>query len=390
MSAIRCTRCHKTMMDDGSPCPHCGELGKKVGRNDPCPCGSGKKYKRCHLTLPAALDAAFAHAQRSTALHLQRERERVGKYGYVRPILHETFQGQKLVIVGNQLHYGEAEKIRTFPDFLSRYLKGCFGKEWHDTQLALLPDKRHTVRLWFEHICAQQAKLERDPATGLYGQLPDGLSMAYITLAYDLYVLRDNALLQERVMARLRNQQQFFGARYELFVTAMFVRAGFKIALEDESDLTQTHPEFVATHDASGFVLAVEAKAKERPRNTTTQPARVRNLLLRAAKKQTVHPYAVFVEVNLPPEPGPAPSWEPEVDWSIEYVRASRPDGVLPFDLMWFTNVPHQYGVAGGQEPTPSVLVRSHPGGRVPPLLVRSLLAAFAQFRRIPQDFPPK
>jgi preprotein translocase subunit SecA len=21
---------------------------RKVGRNDPCPCGSGKKYKRCH------------------------------------------------------------------------------------------------------------------------------------------------------------------------------------------------------------------------------------------------------------------------------------------------------------------------------------------------------
>ena len=21
---------------------------KKVGRNDPCPCGSGKKYKQCH------------------------------------------------------------------------------------------------------------------------------------------------------------------------------------------------------------------------------------------------------------------------------------------------------------------------------------------------------
>ena len=23
----------------------------KVGRNDPCPCGSGKKYKKCHLLL---------------------------------------------------------------------------------------------------------------------------------------------------------------------------------------------------------------------------------------------------------------------------------------------------------------------------------------------------
>jgi preprotein translocase subunit SecA len=23
-------------------------VGEKVGRNDPCPCGSGKKYKHCH------------------------------------------------------------------------------------------------------------------------------------------------------------------------------------------------------------------------------------------------------------------------------------------------------------------------------------------------------
>lgn len=24
----------------------------KAGRNDPCPCGSGKKFKRCHLLKP--------------------------------------------------------------------------------------------------------------------------------------------------------------------------------------------------------------------------------------------------------------------------------------------------------------------------------------------------
>jgi preprotein translocase subunit SecA len=23
-------------------------VADKIGRNDPCPCGSGKKYKRCH------------------------------------------------------------------------------------------------------------------------------------------------------------------------------------------------------------------------------------------------------------------------------------------------------------------------------------------------------
>jgi len=24
------------------------KVEKRVGRNDPCPCGSGKKYKHCH------------------------------------------------------------------------------------------------------------------------------------------------------------------------------------------------------------------------------------------------------------------------------------------------------------------------------------------------------
>ncbi|MEJ2617866.1 MAG: SEC-C metal-binding domain-containing protein [Ignavibacteriaceae bacterium] len=30
----------------GKPQPVQG--GEKIGRNDPCPCGSGKKYKHCH------------------------------------------------------------------------------------------------------------------------------------------------------------------------------------------------------------------------------------------------------------------------------------------------------------------------------------------------------
>lgn len=28
---------------------------KKIGRNDPCPCGSGKKYKYCCLNKPPTL-----------------------------------------------------------------------------------------------------------------------------------------------------------------------------------------------------------------------------------------------------------------------------------------------------------------------------------------------
>ena len=33
--------------DNGSQ-PTQRRTGEKVGRNDPCPCGSGKKYKKCH------------------------------------------------------------------------------------------------------------------------------------------------------------------------------------------------------------------------------------------------------------------------------------------------------------------------------------------------------
>jgi preprotein translocase subunit SecA len=32
----------------GGPMAPAKREGEKVGRNDPCPCGSGKKYKRCH------------------------------------------------------------------------------------------------------------------------------------------------------------------------------------------------------------------------------------------------------------------------------------------------------------------------------------------------------
>ena len=31
-----------------APKPQPIQAGPKVGRNDPCPCGSGKKYKQCH------------------------------------------------------------------------------------------------------------------------------------------------------------------------------------------------------------------------------------------------------------------------------------------------------------------------------------------------------
>ncbi|MCX6797421.1 MAG: SEC-C metal-binding domain-containing protein [Candidatus Doudnabacteria bacterium] len=37
-----------TNLSDGSASLSVDPKYKGVGRNDPCPCGSGKKFKRCH------------------------------------------------------------------------------------------------------------------------------------------------------------------------------------------------------------------------------------------------------------------------------------------------------------------------------------------------------
>lgn len=37
----------------------------KIGRNDPCPCGSGKKYKHCHLPIEEAKQAEQLHLRRA-------------------------------------------------------------------------------------------------------------------------------------------------------------------------------------------------------------------------------------------------------------------------------------------------------------------------------------
>jgi len=41
-------RAHATNRDDESPAKPVHRDREKIGRNDPCPCGSGKKYKKCH------------------------------------------------------------------------------------------------------------------------------------------------------------------------------------------------------------------------------------------------------------------------------------------------------------------------------------------------------
>ena len=44
--ACTCAACEKRRASDRAFEVATG--GRKIGRNEPCPCGSGKKFKRCH------------------------------------------------------------------------------------------------------------------------------------------------------------------------------------------------------------------------------------------------------------------------------------------------------------------------------------------------------
>lgn len=58
----------------------------KIGRNDPCPCGNGKKYKRCHGSPEAQQRIAniMNNAEtRAVTARVQRERQQ----GLGKPII---------------------------------------------------------------------------------------------------------------------------------------------------------------------------------------------------------------------------------------------------------------------------------------------------------------
>ena len=47
MERKRIAKATSTNIDGGDKKGKTIVKGKKIGRNDPCPCGSGKKYKKC-------------------------------------------------------------------------------------------------------------------------------------------------------------------------------------------------------------------------------------------------------------------------------------------------------------------------------------------------------
>jgi hypothetical protein len=188
-----------------------------------------------------------------------------------------------------------------------------------------------------------------------------------------------------------------------LFATATCVRGGFSIEFEDETDATRKHPEFVATHEATGQKIAVEAKSRHRAgvldyvggddRDTSTR-LDVARLVNEAIKKNDQHPLVVFVDVNLRPTAAKKIFTRRE---ALDQLRKmlgkvrTDPRGQDLYNLIVFTNHPHHFGQNHEDDPERHTLgVFSLKPSIVPehPRCIIDLNTAATLYGNVPNEFP--
>lgn len=351
---------------------------RKIGRNAPCPCGSGLKYKKCHggdqsshISKSGTVDQKLfenlpPHIQRQIIEQETKKKRRKAQYGEVRDTISVDFKEHKFVAVGNQLHYSKTWK--TFHDFLFDYIKNCLGSDWGNSELQKDFQKKHPILQWYKLLCDFQKKHITKKGE-IYSADCTGVVGAYLSLAYDLYVLRHHSLLQKHLVQRLKDKKQFQGTRYEIFVTASFIKAGFDIEFEDESDRTKSHCEFEATHKFSGKKYSVEAKSRHRlgylgqngtPKNNEEIRLRIGQLLRNALKKEASYSRIVFIDINMPPEEGGPfeKRWFRGLMNEVSKVEKDHIDNKpAPPAYLIFTNHPYHYVGEEDQEPQKNFLM---------------------------------
>ncbi|MGA3012330.1 MAG: hypothetical protein ABSD72_18890 [Terracidiphilus sp.] len=323
-------------------------------------------------------------------------------FGQVRPPISADYLGYRFVVAGNKVLYQPKEKAQFFTDILLNFVLNTFGKEWFDAEVAKPRGTRHPA---FEARYRAMSYMNAQPrdAQGVYKASMTGPILEYFTFAYDLFTVQDNGRLDARLIERLKNCNQFQGARHELFAEATCLRAGFFIEHEDETDGLTRHAEFTATHKATGQKVSVEAKSKHRPGILGFPGARqaegehnlnVGHLLNDAIRKNTVHPLVVFFDLNLP--------WltanrlldmhippHPLIHGTLNRMRR-RHSGRDPINLLVVTNHPEHYSADEEAAPSPQLLSIQTQLPVTPvawPMALRDIHQAANVYGRIPQFF---
>lgn len=273
-----------------------------------CSCGSKKKYRNCcgkqstvkFNELPKETQQMFCELQVKYKISTQYHQNYMG---YTPEIISTVFQGKRFVALkGSLVCSDNSEKDWEEPaDFLISHLWTILGNEWFDEELKKEEKDRHTILSW-----AINGKYEViDPDKPIESRKLTGSALAYLHLAYDLYVLHNQGHITDKFISRLKSKQGFNGARYELFVLATMIRAGFKLEPFDETLGEGKVTESKAIHLQSGTTVQVEAKTRN-VRNVLgsvkgrSENIRLYDKLRSAIEKDVNEPYLIFVDLNFP------------------------------------------------------------------------------------------
>jgi len=284
----------------------------------------------------------------------QLEAERIYKYGHLRPPITQHFQGQTFIAVGSRLLYHP--RWKTFHDFLFCYIGAVFEKDWFSAQTSLPLANRHPLMQWYQTWFDFWEAHRDDVAFGDINKIesPPAQITALLAFAYDLYTLEHHGLLPKRLVERLQRDEHFQGARYEMYVAAAFVRAGFTIVLEDEEDQSSSHCEFTATDKLTGKTYSVEAKSRHRngylgvagtPAPLEEIQADLKGLFVPALRKAANHDRIVFIDINVPPSEAHIleSNWFQRIANQFIRLEDNAQLADLPGAIVFFTNFPYHF-----------------------------------------------
>lgn len=317
-----------------------------MGRNEPCPCGSGQKFKRCHGLIPVTPGiggGAHTEIARQKTFQEAMRAQRTKQQGLGRPIISAEARGARFVAVKNRLMH--SQQWKTFIDFLGDYIKTAIGSEWGNNEINTKPlNERHPILQWYDKVCARQRVHIREKGK-VYSSPMVGVTLAYYGLAYDLYCLDHNAELQRKLIERLKNADNFYGARYEVQVAAMLIRAGFEIEFEDENKRGSTHCEFAATSRITGRKFSVECKRRESSEEAgEVKLSKLGRTLRSALSKKANHERIVFIDMNFPYDPKRNTMYPPQLEAALRHIRKFENNttngGDLPPACILMTNMP--------------------------------------------------
>jgi len=326
------------------------------------------------------------------------EEEWTARYGHVRPTVSTDNRGKKFIAIGSRIEASERWKF--IPDFLLDYVPHVFGKDWWDAEVGKPEPERHPLFQW-RTACYRQ-KQAAGPGDKVAVR-PDGMALAYLSFAFNLFAIEDNSRLDDLLLQRLKHPEQFQGALHEVFAEATCLRAGFKIEKEDENDRAMRHAEFTATHKMTDEMFSVEAKSKHRagvlgqagrPQPHEKLKLQFGHLINDAAAKNPKHPLVIFLDTNLPFRSahhvyGNDPAVPSRyIRGFCDRVRREHGDK-YPFAMLVLTNTPSHYGLPE-EQPSPNHVhaMMTEPPGTNRRNALQALYDAVPLHGNIPNEFP--